>query len=153
PRQRGRVVDDREDGRVAARELDVLLVDVRWMVRRHALLVEELVGDAVREALHVEQATAEMWQRARREVDVVLDEVDLLQPALREEDLVRIGHVDLVAPDSELHAWSIRKSPLRGMCRGSRGRENGVAGSPSQSRHDAAPAQRTAAPPASRRAL
>ena len=125
----GRVVDDGEDGRVAARKLDVLLVDVRWMVLRHPLLVEEVVVDPVREALHVEETPAQVRQGARRDIDVVLDEVDLLQPALGEEDLVRVGDVDLVPPDLQLHGSSIENHPS-GACLEPRESENEVAGSP-----------------------
>jgi hypothetical protein len=57
PGKRRRTVDDREDGRVPAGELDELLADVVGM-RRHALLVEEVPLDAIRVADHVEGATA-----------------------------------------------------------------------------------------------
>ena len=72
PCERGRVVDDREDRRVTAREAHEDLVhEVR--VRRHALLVEEVAFDAVREALHVERPPANVRQRAVGEFDVVGD--------------------------------------------------------------------------------
>ena len=64
PGERGRVVDDREHRRVAARELHEHLVDVVRVVRRHALLVEELPLDAVREPLHVERPAAQVGEGA-----------------------------------------------------------------------------------------
>ena len=100
PGERCGVVDDREDGRVAAREGDGHLVDERRMVRRHALLVEELAVDAVREALHVEGPAAQMRQRAVGDVEVVADDVALRQPPLGEEHLVGVGDRDVPAPDS-----------------------------------------------------
>jgi len=101
PRERGRVVDDREDGRVAAREADELLPDVLGM-GWNPFLVEEVALDAVRVALHVERPPADVVERARRDVDVVPDEVGLRQPALGEEGLLRIRDLDLVAADSHL---------------------------------------------------
>jgi hypothetical protein len=89
-----------------------------------------------------------MWkrQRARSDIDVVLDEVDLPELALGEEDLVRIGDVDLLSPDLQLHVASIEKSPFGGMPRIDGSRDNEIAGSPSQTpANHAAPAQRTAA--------
>jgi len=101
PRERGRVVDDGEDGRVAAREADELLANVVG-VRGNALLVEEVALDAVRVALHVERPPADVVERARRHVDVVLDEVVLRQTALGEERFLRVRDLDLVAADSHL---------------------------------------------------
>ena len=97
PGERGRVVDDREHGRVAARELHELLAD-EVRVRRHALLVEELPLDAVRVALHVEWPAADVVQRARRDVEVVGDQIALRQARLGEEDLVRVRDLNLVRP-------------------------------------------------------
>ena len=91
PRQRRRVVDHREDRRVAARELDVLLADV-IRVRRHPLLVKELPVHAVRVAHHVEGPAPQVRERSVGEVDVVLDEVALRQAGLGEEDLVRVRY-------------------------------------------------------------
>ncbi|TML47279.1 MAG: hypothetical protein E6G19_00070 [Actinobacteria bacterium] len=65
-----------------------------------ALLVEEIALDSVRIALHVKRPPADVVERARRHVDVVLDELTLRQPALREEELVRVGDLDLVTADS-----------------------------------------------------
>ena len=85
PGERGGVVDHREHGRMAARERDRDLVDVVRMVRRHALLVEEVALDAVREALHVERPPPEVRQRELGDAEVVGDEVALRQPARGEE--------------------------------------------------------------------
>src|SRR5205814_4645240 len=52
PRQGVGVVDDREDRRMTAWEPDEHLVDERRVLRRHALLVEELAVDAVRKPSH-----------------------------------------------------------------------------------------------------
>src|SRR5215204_6924417 len=73
--------------------------------------MEEVVVDPVREALHVEEPPPQVRQDARRDVDVVLDEVDLLQPALGEEDLVRVRDVDLGAPHLQPHGSSIENHP------------------------------------------
>ena len=67
PGERGGVVDDREHGRVAARERDEDLVDVVRVVRRHALLVEEVGVDAVREPLHVERPPAQVGEGELRD--------------------------------------------------------------------------------------
>ena len=99
PGERSGVVDDREDRRVPGRKLHELLAD-EVGVRRHALLVEEVAVDPVRVALHVERPAADVVQRARRDLEVVRDEVALRQPGLREEDLVRVRDRDLVAPDA-----------------------------------------------------
>src|SRR4029453_11562049 len=88
---------------------------------------------AVRGAGALPRPPLDVIEHARRHVEVVLDEVDLLQPALREEDLVRVRDVDLAAPDAELHDSSIEKSPFGGMWRAAGGGENYVAGSPSRS--------------------
>ena len=84
---------------------DEHLVDVVGMVRRHALLVEELALDAVREPLHVERPAAEVGECELGDADVVRDEVALRQPALGEEQLVGIRDRDVVAADA--HAGSI----------------------------------------------
>ena len=99
PGEAGRVVEHREDGRVPARELHEDLVDVVRMVLRHALLVEELACDAVGEPLHVERPTPDVGESERRDVDVVRDEVELRQPALREEHLLRAGHRNVASAD------------------------------------------------------
>ena len=112
PGERGGVVDDREHRRVPARELHEHLVDVLGMVRGHALLVEEVPVDAVREALHVERPAPEVGECAVRDADVVGDEVALRQPALREEELVRVRDRDVVA--AEAHAASIVEHMLEG---------------------------------------
>ncbi len=100
PRERRGVVDDREHGRMAARERHRHLVHVVRVLRRHALLVEELAVDAVREPLHVERPPAQVGQRALGDVEVVGDQVALRQPRLREEHLVRVRDRDLVAADA-----------------------------------------------------
>ncbi len=84
PFERRFVVDDGEDRRVPARELDEELVDVRRVLRRNSLLVEELAVDPVRVAHHVEEPAPQVRQRMVRDVEVVADEVALRQPALRE---------------------------------------------------------------------
>src|SRR2546429_111031 len=99
PGKRRRVVDHREDGGVPAGEADELLPDIVG-VGRHAFLVEEVALDPVGVALHVKRAPADMVERARRNVDVVLDEVALRQAAPREEELVRVGDLDVVAAES-----------------------------------------------------
>ena len=100
PRERRRVVDDREHRRVPARELDEHLVDEVGMLRRHALLVEELALDAVREPLHVERPPAEVGERELRDADVVRDEVALRQPARGEERLVGVRDRNVVTADA-----------------------------------------------------
>ena len=77
---------------------ELLAHEVR--MRGHALLVEEVTVDAVRVALHVERPPADVVERAACDVDVVLDEIALRQPALGEEELVRVGDRDLVAAES-----------------------------------------------------
>src|SRR4029453_19576685 len=79
---------------------------------------------AVRGAGALPRPPLDVIEHARRHVEVVLDEVDLLQPALREEDLVRVRDVDLAAPDAELHDSSIEKSPFGGMWRAAGRGEN-----------------------------
>src|ERR671934_885125 len=113
PGERGGVVDDREHGRVPAGKPDELLADV-VRVPRHALLVEESGVDAVRVALHVEGTTAEVRQRAVGDVDVVAHEVALRQPALGEEDLVRIRERNLVATDA--HGGAVSSRSARSGC-------------------------------------
>src|SRR5919198_3809245 len=89
PGERGRVVDDGEDRRVAAGKAHEPLPD-EVRVRGHPLLVEELAVDAVWVALHMERPSADVVQHGVGDVDVVRDEVGLRQPELREEDLVRV---------------------------------------------------------------
>ena len=100
PGERGGVVEDREDGRVAARERHRHLVDIVRVLRGYALLVEEIRLDAVRESLHVERAPAEMGEGALGDVEVVLHEVALRQPGGREEHLVGVRDRDLVTADA-----------------------------------------------------
>ena len=85
-------------------------------VGRHALLVEEVALDPVGVALHVKRAPADVVEGARRNVDVVLDEVALRQAALREEELVRVGDLDLVTADSHRALTYAQKGPP-GPCR------------------------------------
>src|SRR6476620_1327088 len=99
PGQRGRVVEHGEDRRMPARKANKLLADVVGMWR-HPLLVEEVTLDAVRVALHVKEASTDVVERIRRDVEVVLDEVPFRQPALRKEELLRAGDLDLVTADS-----------------------------------------------------
>ena len=94
PRERLGVVDDREHRRVPARERDEHLVDEIRVLRRHALLVEELALDAVREPLHVERAAAEVGEGEVGDADVVRDEIALRQAARREKRLVGIRDLD-----------------------------------------------------------
>ncbi len=108
PRERLDVVDDREDRRVAARELHEDLVDEVGMLRRHALLVEELALDAVREALHVERPAAEMGESLLGHADVVGDEIALRQSPLREEQLVGVRDLD----GSEYRGGMLEGHPL-----------------------------------------
>ena len=108
PGERRRLVADREVGRAPGRELDVHGLEPVGMIGRNALLVEEPLLRAVRVALHLHRAALDVVQDVRRDVEVVLDEVELLQPALREEDLVRVRDVDLAPADSQLHAPILR---------------------------------------------
>ena len=62
-----------------------------------ASALEEVTVDAVRVAHHVERPTAQVRQGAAGDVEVVLDEVALGQPGLREEELVRVRDRDLVS--------------------------------------------------------
>ncbi len=113
PGERGRVVDDREHGRVPARERDRHLVHVVRVLRRHALLVEEVALDAVREPLHVERPPAQVRQRVVGDVEVVADEVALGEPARREEDLVLVRERDVVTADSHaVGSHAMRKAAI-----------------------------------------
>ena len=121
PRERGRVVDDREHGRVAARERDRHLVDVVGVVRRHALLVEEVALDAVREPLHVERPPPQVRQRARRRRrGSSATRSPFVRPARREEELVRVRDRDVVAADLASRvalAARMRKAALAALAR------------------------------------
>src|SRR5207244_13364309 len=100
---RSPVVHRREDRRVTGGKLDELLPD-EVRVRRHALLVEEVALEPVRVALHVEEAPLNVVQRARRDVEVVRDEVALGQPWLGEEDLAGVGYRYFAATDPHPYA-------------------------------------------------
>ena len=67
----------------------------------NALLKERLAGDAVHPALHHGRALAQAAHDRLLALDVVVDEVDLRQPHLREEQLVRVAHAQLVAAHVE----------------------------------------------------
>src|ERR1043166_4187648 len=105
PRERGSGVWDREPVGMSARELHEDVLDVRGVVRGHPLLVEEVLDDPVREALHVERPPAQMRESELGDADVVGNEVELRQAPLGEEDLCRVGDRNLVAAYS--HARSI----------------------------------------------
>ena len=60
---------------------------------------EEVALDSVRVALHVKGAPANVVERARRDVEVVRDEVALGQPRLGKEDLARVGYRNFAATD------------------------------------------------------
>ena len=66
---------------------------------RDALLVEELAVHAMRIAEHLHRPVADVREQVVGEVDVVADEVALREAALREEDLVRVRDLDVVAAD------------------------------------------------------
>ncbi len=99
PGERGRVVDHREDRRVAAGELDVLLAHVVRM-RRHALLVEEVALHAIRVAHHMKRPGPQVRENSVGEVYVVMDEIALREAGLGEEDLVRVTDRDVHGPES-----------------------------------------------------
>ena len=65
----------------------------------HPLLEEELAVDAVDEALHRPGPLAQLVHRRLLDGDVVLGQVELGEPRLREEELVRVGQAHLVARD------------------------------------------------------
>src|SRR5262249_23951040 len=100
------------DGRVTARERDVHFADVVGMVREHALLVEELAFDAVRVALHVERAAAEVGEGAVGDFEVVADDVALRQAGLGEEHLVGVRDRDVLPADSHALGSDCAARPL-----------------------------------------
>jgi hypothetical protein len=73
--------------------------------------VEEVALDAVRVALHVEEAPANVVEDAVGDVDVVGDEIALRQPGLGEEHLVRVRDGDLAAADP--HPRKYRENEAR----------------------------------------
>jgi hypothetical protein len=94
---------------VPARESHEHLVDEVGVLRRHALLVEELAVDAVRVPLHVEGPATEVGEGDVGDGDVVGDEVPLRETACREEELVGVRDVD---PRSIVEAcWKATRSP------------------------------------------
>ena len=101
PGEAGRVRHHREvRGASAPGKPDVDgLEPVRVRVR-NALLVEEVALDAVRIAEHLHRPPRDVRKQELREVDVVVDEVTLGEPALGKEDLVELGELDVVAADS-----------------------------------------------------
>jgi hypothetical protein len=116
PGQTPEVGDDGEvGGAPAAREDDVHgLEPVRVRVG-HALLVEEVSLDSVRVALHLHGPALDVVQDARRQVEVVVDEVAFRQAGAGEVDLVEIRERDVAAADAHpplVHHTS--PIPLRG---------------------------------------
>ena len=67
------------------------------MWHRHSLLIEEVALDAVRMPLHLHRASRDVMQHGIGDVDVILNEIALGQPHLREEDLLDVGDLDLAA--------------------------------------------------------
>ena len=100
PREPGGVRDDGEVRVPPARKVDPERVQPVRMRLRNALLVEEKPVHAVRVALHLHRPAAHVVEHAGRDVDVVLDQVALRQPGLREEDLVQVGEADVAAADA-----------------------------------------------------
>jgi co-chaperonin GroES (HSP10) len=74
--------------------------------------VEEVLADAVREALHVERPSAKVGEGEGRDPHVVRDEIELRQTPLREEELVRVRDRDVVPADA--HGASIVERMLEG---------------------------------------
>jgi hypothetical protein len=72
------------------------------MIRRHALLVEELAFDPVRKALHVKRPSPEMWKHELGDADVVGDDIGLRQVGFREEHLAGVRHWNVATADPHL---------------------------------------------------
>ena len=101
PGQGRRVVDDDLVGRPARRERELRRPDPVGRVVRRALLEERLLGDPIDEPLEGHRAAADTGQRPVGDGEVVLDEVQLRVPGVREVHLLRVGDRDLVAADLE----------------------------------------------------
>src|SRR5215203_4954158 len=90
------------------RELDCLYPF--WPVVGRALLKEGLLVGAVDEALEGHRPATGAAQRAVRDRQVVIDQIDLGVAGLRKEDLFRVAYRDRAAGDLELkrllgHLW------------------------------------------------
>jgi hypothetical protein len=101
PRQRGGVIDDHLVGGAPGREGELYRSDVWRQVLGRALLEERLTIGALDEALERHGPIADAHQRAVRDAHVVLDELELRDPGLREEDLRWVGDRDLVPVEVE----------------------------------------------------
>ena len=90
----------------------------------HALLKERLALHAVHPALHHRRALAQAAHDRLGALDVVVDEIELGQLALREEQLAGVAHAQLVAADVDggglsllgSHCWKDARSCSREHC-------------------------------------
>jgi hypothetical protein len=107
PGERGSVVADGKVGGAPAREADMDRLEPVRMGLRYTLLVEEEAVDAVGVPLHLHRPVAHVVEQAVGHVDVVLNEIALRQPELREEDLVRVRDPDVAAGDAHCGQVSV----------------------------------------------
>ena len=104
PREAGGVGDHGKVRLVAGRVIDVDGLEPLGMRIRHPFLIEEVAVDAVRVPLHLHRPLAHVVEHRVGDVDVVLHEIAFGQAALREEDLLRVCHVDLAPSDQHVRA-------------------------------------------------
>ncbi|HEY8818366.1 MAG TPA: hypothetical protein VIM25_06065 [Candidatus Limnocylindrales bacterium] len=101
PREARGVVDHDFVGRASGREGQRRGPDEVRGVLRRPLLEERLARSAVDEPLERHRPPARATERALRDGLVVVDEVQLGVPGLREVDLARVGDGHLVPADAE----------------------------------------------------
>jgi hypothetical protein len=84
----------------ASREADVHGLEPVRMWVRDALLIEEIAVDAVGVAQHLHRPPRDVGEQLLGQLDVMADEITLREPALGEEDLVRVRDLDVVPADA-----------------------------------------------------
>ena len=117
PDQSGSLVHDDLVGGPAGREGQLSGPDPVGRVVRCPLLEERLLGDPVDESLEGHRAAADAGQRAVGDSKVVLDQVELRVPGVREVHLLRVGDRHLATADLEdllgrRHRGTIRSTAI-----------------------------------------